>query len=239
MSDEKLTVNIPASTTTADNAPPIVPGKEPATPSPAPEQAAPEQEEAPKPEQASPEQASPEEATPEQAAEALKGKGLDVASFEQEFEEKGELSAASYKKLADAGFSKDVVDRYIQAGSIIQEKAVADVKALAGGDEGYSAMTEWAKGNLSTAEIEAFNRVTNTGDMELIKLAVSGLHARYTAAEGKAPQLVGGKANSGASVKDVFRSTAEVVAAMRDPRYGKDAAYTKEVELKMGRSDIF
>lgn len=239
MSDENLTVNIPAAATTADNAPRIVPGKEPVEP-PAPQQATPEPA---SPEQAAPEQEAPatepEQATPEQAAEALKGKGLDVASFEQEFEEKGELSAESYKKLADAGFSKDVVDRYIQAGAIIQEKAVADVKALAGGDDGYSAMTEWAKGNLSTAEIEAFNRVTNTGDMELIKLAVSGLHARYTAAEGKAPQLVGGKANSGASVKDVFRSTSEVRAAMRDPRYGKDAAYTKEVEQKMGRSDIF
>lgn len=230
-SNENLTVNIPAEPTGAVAPEQITP-----------EQTAPEQNLSP--EQASPEQAlteppAPEQASPEQAAEALKDKGLDVSSFEKEYDEKGELSADSYKKLADAGFSKEVVDRYIQAGSIIQEKAVADVKALAGGDEGYTSMTEWAKGNLSTAEVDAFNRVTNTGDMELIKLAVSGLHARYTAAEGKAPALVGGKAISGSSAKDVFRSASEMAVAMRDPRYGKDPVYTKEIELKTFRSNVF
>ena len=39
--------------------------------------------------------------------------------------------------------------------------------------------------------------------------------------------------------QDEFRSTAQVVAAMKDPRYGKDSAYTKDVEQKLGRSSVF
>lgn len=228
-STENLTVNIP-SEPTGPNAP--LPSPEPVPPAESiVEQASPEQ--------TPPEQVAPEQAPPEQAGEALSSKGLDVAAFETEYAEKGELSPESYKKLADAGFGKEVVDRYIQASSIIHEKTIADVKAVAGGDAGYAAMTEWAKTGLSTAEVEAFNRVTSSGDMDMIKLAVTGLYSRYTASEGKSPDLVGGKATSGASVKDVFRSTQEVVVAMRDPRYGKDSAYTHEIEQRLGRSNVF
>ena len=41
------------------------------------------------------------------------------------------------------------------------------------------------------------------------------------------------------AAKDEFRSTAEVVAAMKDKRYGSDSAYTKDVEQKLGRSSVF
>ena len=51
------------------------------------------------------------------------------------------------------------------------------------------------------------------------------------------PTLVSGKARGVAT--DAFRSTAEVVAAMKDGRYGKDPAYTKDVEQKLARSDVF
>ena len=37
---------------------------------------------------------------------------------------------------------------------------------------------------------------------------------------------------------DVFRSPAEVVAAMQDPRYDRDPAYRQDVFDKLGRSDV-
>ena len=45
---------------------------------------------------------------------------------------------------------------------------------------------------------------------------------------GKAPQASG----------DVFRSQAEVVAAMSDPRYDRDPAYRQDLIEKLDRSDI-
>jgi hypothetical protein len=61
--------------------------------------------------------------------------------------------------------------------------------------------------------------------------------ARREAVEGSEPNLLQGKAQ--AAAKDEFRSTAEVVAAMKDKRYGSDSAYTKDVEQKLGRSSVF
>jgi hypothetical protein len=51
-----------------------------------------------------------------------------------------------------------------------------------------------------------------------------------TRVEDSEPNLLQGKAQ--ATAKDEFRSTAEVVAAMKDKRYGSDSAYTKDVEQK-------
>ena len=36
-----------------------------------------------------------------------------------------------------------------------------------------------------------------------------------------------------------FRSTAEVVTAMRDPRYGKDVSYTENVQRRLADSSVF
>jgi hypothetical protein len=68
------------------------------------------------------------------------------------------------------------------------------------------------------------------------KLAVEGLKAKYEAANGVRPALVKGGGNSVGG--DAFRSAAEQVAAMRDPRYGKDPAYTRDVEAKSMRSNF-
>ena len=58
----------------------------------------------------------------------------------------------------------------------------------------------------------------------------------YRESNGSEPELIGGKLSSRTS--DVFRSNQEVVAAMSDPRYLSDDAYTKDVEEKLNRSDV-
>lgn len=180
-------------------------------------------------------------ASRDEAEKALSGKGLDIGTFEREFDATGGLSEESYKKLEQAGLGKAVVDSYIAGRTALLNSFITEVKGLAGGDEGYAAVTEWAdKGGLSDAEKASYNRVMNTGDRELIKLAVSGLVAKYREAEGSAPDLVAGKASSARrEPSDAFASTEEVVAAMKDPRYGKDPAYTRAVERKVARSRVF
>ena len=54
---------------------------------------------------------------------------------------------------------------------------------------------------------------------------------------GKEPSLVTGKAGSAAPTP--YRSTAEVVTAMRDPRYGKDVGYTENVQRRLADSNVF
>ena len=157
------------------------------------------------------------------AEKELSGKGLDISEFEQ------------------AGLGKAVVDSYIAGRTALLEGFISDVKGLAGGEDGYRAITEWAdKGGLTDAEKESYNRVMNSGDKALIKLAVSGLVAKYREEEGSTPELVTGKATaSRRAASDTFESTEQVVAAMKDPRYGKDPAYTRAVERKVARSRVF
>lgn len=180
-------------------------------------------------------------ASRDDAEKALSGKGLDIAAFEQEFDATGGLSEESYAKLEQAGLGKAVVDSYIAGRTALLEGFISDVKGLAGGEDGYRSITEWAdKGGLTDAEKESYNRVMNSGDKALIKLAVSGLVAKYREEEGSTPELVTGKATAARRApSDTFESTEQVVAAMKDPRYGKDPAYTRAVERKVARSRVF
>jgi hypothetical protein len=47
---------------------------------------------------------------------------------------------------------------------------------------------------------------------------------------------MGGKISANSS--DVFRSSQEVMAAMNDPRYLQDPAYTQDVQEKLIRSEV-
>ena len=70
----------------------------------------------------------------------------------------------------------------------------------------------------------------------MIKLAVAGLKSQYSDANGfEGTTLQGKPARSGG---DTFRSQAELVAAIGDPRYDTDPAYRDDVIAKLDRSDL-
>ena len=89
-----------------------------------------------------------------------------------------------------------------------------------GGQETFDAVQTWAKENLDQAELDAYNREVNSGDYYRARNALQSLSYAYQENEGSEPQLLGGKISANAT--DVFRSTAEVMQAMNDPRYLKD-----------------
>ena len=83
--------------------------------------------------------------------------------------------------------------------------------------------------------MDAFNSVVNNGEALAIQMAVAGLKAEYEAQEGYEGRMLTGKA---ARTTDAFRSQAEVVAAMSDPRYDRDEAYRQDVYDKLERSNV-
>ena len=179
-------------------------------------------------------------ATKEEATEALKENGLDFTKFEREYLASGDLSEESYKELEKAGITRKHVDAYLRGNEALMRQTVTDITSMAGGMESYQAMTEWAGKNMPQEDIDAYNEVMNSGNIPLIKMAVSGLVARYQASEGSEPTLLGGRAPAARSGGVAgYASKEEMVAAMRDPRYGKDSAYTREVERKTGASTFF
>ena len=170
--------------------------------------------------------------------------GINFQEMNVRWQQSGTLESGDYDQLAEAGFSRDMVDAYLSGlqykaaqDTALSVKEVASIKESLGGEAEYNKMIQWAGDNLSPEEVEGFNQIINSQPMAAVKMAVAGLHARYTAVEGREPKLIGGRASRGSS--DKFESTAQLVEAMSDPRYSKDPAYQKKVQEKLGRSSIF
>tara|TARA_R100000781_G_scaffold108163_1_gene72633 strand:- start:59 stop:718 length:660 start_codon:yes stop_codon:yes gene_type:complete len=166
----------------------------------------------------------------------------DLLDAYQELQKKlGERSQET-PELEDTQYESD--DQDVEAGDVVggveqvplseQEEGV--ILEIIGGEEGLDAMADWATQNLDQDEIQAYNQEVNSGDFTRARNALQSMFFAMQQAQGQEPELMGGRisANSG----DVFRSVQEVEAAMNDPRYLNDTAYTKDVEEKMSRSDV-
>jgi len=115
------------------------------------------------------------------------------------------------------------------------EADATNLRNAVGGDEKYNEMIGWASDNLTAQEIELYDSVMERGDPASAYFAVQALAYRYQDANGVEGNLVQGKspATSGG-----FRSQAELVQAMSDPRYDSDPAYRQDVTRKLERSNI-
>ena len=169
-----------------------------------------------------------------------------ITSASNEFSEKGELTAETIAKFSSMS-SQELVEAYMKVQADLpkasQEAEVADistamvneVKNAAGGETAYNNMVQWAGENLPQTSIEAFDSIVNSGSVDAIKLAVSGLKAQYENSNGYEGTMLTGKAPT--NTKDVYRSQAELVAAMSDRRYDDDPAYRQDVIARLERSD--
>lgn len=156
-----------------------------------------------------------------------------LQGFSDEFFSTGKLSDSSYGELEKMGYPKSIVDQFIAGQQAVIAREEQSVFESVGGQSAYEQMIQWAGSNLSAQEIEAYNKVVGSGDPAQMMFAVKGLQARYTAQTREPNFISGAKAAPG-----VFRSVAEVVAAMSDPRYKTDAAYRSDVERKIAVSNV-
>lgn len=173
----------------------------------------------------------------EEAKTVEEPKSRDFTKYSEEWADKGELSEDSFKELAEMGIPKEVVNRYIEGVEAVQTRQVSEVYNSVGGEDNYKAMVEWASGNLSKEEVDAYDKLVTGNDVTSVRLAAKGLWAQYVAQNGKAPKLIGGSQSVSGSVSP-FRSTAEVVSAMADSRYANDPAYRRDVEKRLEISDV-
>lgn len=156
----------------------------------------------------------------------------------------GNLTKETQEKLSQMD-SSQLAAEYIKFRSQVEsnssnqefsEDQLRSVRNIAGGDDGYKEMIAWASENLSQEEIEMYDSVMADGNFNAINFAVHALKARFTEANGVEGQLLKGK--PAANNRDVFRSQAEVVAAMSDPKYDRDPAYRNDVYAKLERSNL-
>ena len=189
-----------------------------------------------------PEQAEPEPTTLSDNANII------TSASDEYYQNDGKLSPETLQKFSNMS-SQDLVNAYLEVTKSpdwqaappaevadISDAQINQVKNAAGGEAAYQNMVQWAGSNLDAKSIEAFDQIINTGSLDAINFAVKGLKSQYDAANGVEGTMVQGKAapNRG----DVFRSQAELVAAMSDRRYDNDPAYRQDVIEKLDRSDL-
>lgn len=152
--------------------------------------------------------------------------------------EHGQLTEEHYEKLQKQGYSKTVVDQFMAGQFAVREAQTQALINAGGGQERVNHMFAWARDNLSSQEIDAYQSKLDQGGAEAI-LAMESLSAKY----GASGEAIGGRSVSGEPANSgdtsVFRSTAQVQEAMSDPRYKKDPAYRRSVEEKIARSNVF
>jgi len=162
-----------------------------------------------------------------------------ISAASQEFAESGELTPETRDALSELD-SSELLDAYMSLAQPpspdLTDSDVSSLKASVGGEESYNQITGWASEALSEVELEAFNTTVDSGSLAQIQMVMAGLQARYQAENGYEGTQLQGKAPSNS--RDTFRSQAEVVEAINDPRYDRDPAYRNDILMKLERSDV-
>ena len=121
-------------------------------------------------------------------------------------------------------------------GEYISEEQAATLMDMVGGDKAYKSMLNWAADNFSKDEIAMYDKVMASGNPDSIYYAVQALQARYNDGVGSDGQTLTGR--GAADTDDSFKSQAELVAAMSDPRYDRDPAYRADLMRRLENSDV-
>ena len=164
--------------------------------------------------------------SPEQLEEAYLELQKKLGSREQEEEVEEDVEQVSEEYDEDSEQVVGLTDEDVEA---LQE--------MAGGEQAYGEMLEWAQNNFSEEEIDLFDAVIDGGDPAACFFAVQALMGRFSDSQGYDGELLSG-CESAPTSTNAFRSQAELVAAMADPRYDTDPAYRDDVLMKLENSDI-
>jgi len=170
---------------------------------------------------------------------------LITDASEEYYANEGQVSEETMQKFQEMS-SSDLVNAYVamhennpdQLGGSSPDLTDAEMNSVynsAGGEAEYERLTSWASENVPESKLDAFNDIIDRGNATAIQIAVAGLRSEYEAQEGYEGRMLQGRA---AAPTSGFRSQAEVVQAMSDPRYDSDPAYRQDVYDKLERSNV-
>ena len=187
----------------------------------------------------------------EKLGELFEQSDIDPFAINKYYQENnGTISEEHYKELESTGLTRNVIDSYLaglkpkegteQVAADPSFPEYEDIVGIAGGEDKYMEMLQWMDGNISKEELQEFDKIVDAEKRNIPKvtLAVQEMFTRYKNAMGVEPRLISGRTSSSPNTR-VFRSNAEVVAAMRDPRYKTDIAFQHEVQRRLAESNVF
>ncbi len=182
------------------------------------------------------------EVAEEETEETEEEESTDSSLFDRLWDEsKGEKFSEDILKELSESNPTDLAKMYLDYRNSkpqdeISEKDAATLVDSIGGEERYSDMMKWALDNIADAEIDMYDSVMESGDRNAAFFAMQALSYKYGESVGVEGKLVQGKAPT--ETAKGFKSQAEVVAAMQDPRYDRDPAYRQEIMAKLESSNV-
>ena len=180
----------------------------------------------------------------EPKAEETPAVALLTEATKEYYDNNNTLSKETIEKFSEMS-SQDLVSAYLEMqknappqeeGPDVSEAQINTIQNSVGGAKEYDKIITWASNNLEQNEVDAFDGLIATGNVDAIKLGVSALQSKYREANGYEGRMLSGKKAD--SRGDVFRSQAELVQAMNDPKYENDPAYRADLIAKLDRSDV-
>lgn len=148
------------------------------------------------------------------------------------------LTEAQLVALEAAGYTRQFVNSYIKGQEAITQSYADSIIKYAGGKEQFDAIMTHLKATDPSAEDALYGAIERQ-DLALIRTMINLGMAGRTKKFGTAParnlaRKAPASAPKAARTKvEGFASKTEMTKAMSDPRYGRDTAYTQNVEQKV------
>ena len=152
-------------------------------------------------------------------------KNFDASAFEDISKE--DLIKAFFENSEEVSQQADTDE-----GDLSQSQ-IDDMMGRVGGKEQYQQMMNWAVQNLPKSDIEAFDSIIDSANPASIAMAVEAMAKRFTDANGQEGRMLQGRS---AQDNIGYRSQAELIRDMNDPRYDQDPAYRNDVMVKLSNS---
>lgn len=177
--------------------------------------------------------AKPEDKTPDEkkAEAAPKGEVKDLTSplakAAAEIDTNGFLSEATVTVLKEKGIPLQDVKAYLNGKKSEVALMSTELAKVVGTAEELEATIKWAKTNVDADTVAAYDDAVAQGKTSVAAALLAGIALK----RGKEPKLLSGAAPP--SGVEGFKSQAEMIRAMQDPRYATDPAYRDLVEQKL------
>jgi hypothetical protein len=152
-------------------------------------------------------------------------KNFDASAFDNVSKE--DLIKAFFENSEEVPQTED------SEGPDLTQEQVDGMMNSVGGKEQYQQIMNWAVQNLPKSDIEAFDAIIESANPFQINMAVEAMAKRYTDSNGQEGQMIQGRS---AKMTDSYRSQAEMIRDMNDPRYDTDPAYRNDVMVKLANS---
>lgn len=171
----------------------------------------------------------PKEVETPKAEEQPKTEATGFEKFVTEYSTEGAISEASYKELADKGFSKADIDGYIEGQKAIGASFTKSIHDITGGEEGYNDLINWAVEGMDADSITEYNTAIQSGDQARVKRLVEYMSLKRGQTQQQPNRIDGSGESEGGGLK-AFNDKSEWMIATNNRLYGKDKKYTAMVD---------